>query len=582
MIESGASPNTAGNDARSVQIAQQRPQGDDRHTGAVYGGTMEMHFATVWESIADVIPDAPAITTGDTTRTWAEYDDRGARMAQAFTAAGLGPDSKVGLFMYNSNEYMETHYGVFKMRGVAINVNYRYLDEELWYLLDNSDSEAIVFHASLADRVARVVDRLPNLKLLIVVDDLLNGEEWVDVPGAQAYGDVIAANEPMERIERREDDTYMLYTGGTTGMPKGIMYAVGGSTASLTASGYPLLGMELPESADQMAPMVKQLTDAGGQYTSIPCAPVMHGTGCWLGWFIPMLGGAHIVNLTARSLRAHEVLETVERHGVNGLTIVGDSFAKPLIKALDEGKPDGSMYDMSSIKMMNSSGVMWTTEVKQDLIDRIEQVILIDAMGSTEGSMGTQITAKGMPTETAKFTKSPLAKVFNEDDEEVVPGSGEVGMVAAGGNIPLGYFKDPDKSARTFRVIDGEHYSFPGDFATVEADGTLVLLGRGSQVINTGGEKVFPEEVEEAVKRVEGVLDCLVVGIPDEKFGNAVTAVVSPSPGVSIEAATIIASVKSNLASFKAPKTIVFVDQIPRAPNGKANYKAAKQIAEAA
>ena len=169
---------------------------------------MEMHFATVWESIADVIPDAPAITTGDTTRTWAEYDDRGARMAQALTAAGLGPDSKVGLFMYNSNEYMETHYGVFKMRGVAINVNYRYLDEELWYLLDNSDSEVIVFHASLADRVARVVDRLPNLKLLIVVDDLLEGEERVDVPGAQAYDDVIAANEPMERIERREDDVY--------------------------------------------------------------------------------------------------------------------------------------------------------------------------------------------------------------------------------------------------------------------------------------------------------------------------------------------------------------------------------------
>jgi acyl-CoA synthetase (AMP-forming)/AMP-acid ligase II len=511
---------------------------------------MEMHFATVWESIADVIPDAPAITTGNTTRTWAEYDDRGARMAQAFTAAGLGPDSKVGLYLYNSNEYMESQYGIFKMRGVAINVNYRYLDEELWYLLDNSDSEAIVFHASLADRVARVVDRLPNLKLLIVVDDLLEGEQWVDVPGTQAYEDVIATNAPMERIERREDDLYMLYTGGTTGMPKGVMYTVGGSTTGLTASGYPLLGMELPESADQMAPMVKQLTEAGGQYTSIPCAPVMHGTGCWLGWFIPMLGGAHIVNLTARSLQPHEVLETVERHGVNGLTIVGDSFAKPLIKALDEGKSDGSAYDMSS-------------------------------MGSTEGSMGSQITAKGMPTETAKFTKGPLAKVFNEHDQEVVPGSGEVGMVAAGGNVPLGYFKDPDKSARTFRVINGERYSFPGDFATVDADGTLVLLGRGSQVINTGGEKVFPEEVEEAVKRVEGVLDCLVVGIPDEKFGNAVTAVASLIPGASVEAATIIASVKRDLAGFKAPKTVVFVDQIPRAPNGKANYKAAKQIAEA-
>jgi acyl-CoA synthetase (AMP-forming)/AMP-acid ligase II len=373
----------------------------------------------------------------------------------------------------------------------------------------------------------------------------------------------------------------MLYTGGTTGMPKGVMYAVGGSTAALAGSGYPLLGMELPESAEQMAPMVKQLTDAGGQYTSVPCAPVMHGTGCWLGWFIPMLGGAHIVNLTARSLKAHEVLETVERHGVNGLTIVGDSFAKPLVRALDEGKPDGSKYDMSSIKMMNSSGVMWTTEVKNDLIDRIEQVVLIDAMGSTEGSMGTQIMAKGMQAETARFTKGPLAKVFNEHDEEVVPGSGEVGMVAAGGNVPLGYFKDETKSARTFRVINGERYSFPGDFATVEEDGTLILLGRGSQVINTGGEKVFPEEVEEAVKRVDGVLDCLVVGVPDEKFGNAVAAVASLVDGASVEASTIITSVKAELAGFKAPKSVIFVDHVPRAPNGKANYKAAKEIATA-
>ncbi len=542
---------------------------------------MEMHFATVWESIADVIPDAPAITTGNTTRTWAEYDDRGARIAQAFIAAGLGPDSKVALFMYNGNEYMEAHYGVFKMRGVAINVNYRYLDEELWYLLDNSDSEAIIFHASLADRVARVVDRLPNLKLLIVVDDLLDDDEWIDVPGALAYDHVVASHEPMGRIERREDDVYMLYTGGTTGMPKGVMYAVGGSTAALAGSGYPLLGMELPSSAEEMAPMVKRLTDAGGQYTSVPCAPVMHGTGCWLGWFIPMLGGAHIVNLTERSLKAHEVLEAVERHRVNGLTIVGDSFAKPLVNALDEGKPDGSKYDMSSIKIINSSGVMWTTEVKNDLIDRIEQVVLIDAMGSTEGSMGTQMMAKGMQAETARFTKGPLAKVFNERDEEVVPGSGEVGMVAAGGNVPLGYFKDETKSAHTFRVINGERYSFPGDFATVEEDGTLILLGRGSQIINTGGEKVFPEEVEEAVKRVDGILDCLVVGVPDEKFGNAVTAVASLVNGASVEESTIIASVKAELAGFKAPKSVIFVDHVPRAPNGKANYKAATEIATA-
>ncbi len=541
-----------------------------------------MHFATVWESIADAIPGSPAITNADVTRSWAEYDDRGARFAQALTDAGLGPDSKVGLYMYNCNEYLESQFGVFKMRGVAINVNYRYLDEELWYLLDNSDSEAIVFHSSLADRVARVVDRLPNLKLLVMVDDGPDASGSItEVPGAQWYDDVIAGHEPMERIERREDDVYMLYTGGTTGMPKGVMYAVGGLCAGLVNSGFPLFGLELPETADQIAPRVKELVEAGGQYTSVPCAPVMHGTGCWLGWFIPMVAGAHVVTLTNRSLDAHEVLNVVERHQVNGLTIVGDSFAKPLVRALDEGKPDGSKYDMSSIKIMNSSGVMWTTEVKNDLIDRVEQVVLIDAMGSTEGSMGSQIMAKGLPAETARFTKGPLAKVFNEHDEEVVPGSGEVGMVAAGGNVPLGYFKDEAKSARTFRVIKGERYSFPGDFATVEEDGTLILLGRGSQVINTGGEKVFPEEVEEAVKRVDGVLDCLVVGVPDEKFGNAVTAVASLIDGASVEAATVIASVKSELAGFKAPKSVIFVDQIPRAPNGKANYKAAKAIAEA-
>jgi len=226
--------------------------------------------------------------------------------------------------------------------------------------------------------------------------------------------------------------------------------------------------------------------------------------------------------------------------------------------------------------------VMWTTEVKEQLLDRIEQAILVDAMGSTEGTMGTQISMKGMTSDTAKFTQAPTTKVFTDDDREVTPGSDEVGMVAAGGNVPLGYYKDPDKSARTFRVIDGVRYSFPGDFAKVAEDGSLILLGRGSQVINTGGEKVFPEEVEEAVKRVDGVLDCLVVGVPDEKFGQAVTAVVSLAHGATNDSASIIASVKSDLAGYKAPKSVIFVDQVPRAPNGKADYRRAKEHAETA
>ena len=538
-----------------------------------------MNFATVWESITDAIPDAPAITHGDVTRTWAEYTERAARVAGALDALGLGHDAKTALYMFNCNEYLEAQYGCMKTRGVPINVNYRYLDDELWYLLDNSDSEALFFHSSLGDRVARVAGRLPDLKLLVEVDD---GEGAGQVPGAVRYGDLIADHEPMTPIERAEDDVYMLYTGGTTGMPKGVMYANGGMAAGLITSGFPLLGVAPPTDASEVAGIVKTAVESGNQLISIPCAPLMHGAGLWIGAFIPHLAGGHVITLTNRSLDAHEVLSTVERHRANAVTIVGDSFAKPLIRALDEGRPDGSAYDTSSIAVISSSGVMWTTEVKEQLLDRIEQAILVDAMGSTEGTMGTQISMKGMTADTATFTQAPTTKVFTDDDREVQPGSDDVGMVAAGGNVPLGYFKDPEKSARTFRVIDGVRYSFPGDFAKVAADGSLILLGRGSQVINTGGEKVFPEEVEEAVKRVDGVVDCLVVGLPDEKFGQAVTAVVSLAEGASLDSATIISSVKSDLAGYKAPKSVIFVDQVPRAPNGKADYRRAKEHAEAA
>jgi len=538
-----------------------------------------MNFATVWESITDAVPDAPAITHGDTTRTWAEYTERAARVAGALDAAGLGHDAKTSLYMYNCNEYMEAQYGCMKTRGVPINVNYRYLDEELWYLLDNSDSEALFFHSSLGDRVARVAHRLPDLKLLVEVDD---GEGVGQVPGAVRYEDLLAGHDPMPRIERADDDVYMLYTGGTTGMPKGVMYANGGMAAGLIASGFPLLGVTPPTDAAEVAGIVGAAVEAGNQLISIPCAPLMHGTGLWIGCFIPHLAGGHVITLTNRSLDPHEVLDTVERHHATAVTIVGDSFAKPLIRALDEGKPDGSQYDTSSIAVISSSGVMWTTEVKEQLLDRIEQAILVDAMGSTEGTMGTQISMKGMTADTATFAQAPTTKVFTDDDREVEPGSDDVGMIAAGGNVPLGYYKDPEKSARTFRVINGVRYSFPGDFAKVAADGSLILLGRGSQVINTGGEKVFPEEVEEAVKRVDGVVDCLVVGLPDDKFGQAVTAVVSVADGSTLDSATIIASVKHDLAGYKAPKSVIFVDHVPRAPNGKADYRRAKEYADAA
>ena len=536
---------------------------------------MELQFATIWESIADVVGDAPAVSQGDITRTWSQYDDRAARLAQAMTDAGLRPNSKVGLYLYNSNEYLEAHYAAFKLRGVPVNVNYRYLDEELWYLLDNSDAEALFFHSSLGDRVARVVDRLPNLKLIVEVSDSADHH----VARAAAYEDVIAGHDPMKRIHRSETDTYMLYTGGTTGMPKGVMYEMGSMAQGFITGGLPLVGMTPPATPADLPATVRAAYESGIGAVSVPSCPLMHGTGIWIGAMMPHCGGAHIVTMKARSFDARELLDTVEERKVSMTVVVGDSFVKPIIKAIDEARAAGKTHDLSSLKMMLSSGVMWTSEVKEQLLDRVEHLVLVDAMGSSEGSMGTSISMKGIPPQTAKFSQMATTKVFTDDDREVQPGSGEIGKVAAGGTVPIGYYKDPEKSARTFRTINGVRYSFPGDLAMVAEDGSLIFLGRGSQVINSGGEKIFPEEVEEAVKRVAGIQDCLVVGLEDEKFGQAVTAVASVIDGAKVDEAAVIASVKGQLAGYKAPKRVVFVSSVPRAPNGKADYKTAKDLA---
>ena len=541
---------------------------------------MEMHFATVWEAIADVLPDSPALVHGEVRRTWGEYENRAARLASAFSTAGLGPHSKVGLYLYNSNEYLESQFAGFKMRAVPVNVNYRYLDGELAYLLDNSDAEAIVFHRSLGDRVARVRDRLPGLKLLVEVDDDPSPGGPLRVEGATSYEELVSAHEPMPRIARREDDLYIHYTGGTTGMPKGVMYAIGGITGWFVHVGFSSLGLTAPDPA-QIPSLVEGPVRAGQRAIFIPVCPLMHGTGMFLGAFVPHLLGGTVVTLEQRSLDARELLAVAQRERATVLVIVGDAFAKPIVRALDEAAQAGKPYDLTALQMIGSSGAMWTTEVKAALLELVPHLALLDVIGSTEGSIGQNLMTKGLTTETALFSQDEATKVFTESDREVVPGSGEIGMVASGGNVPLGYYKDAAKSARTFRVIDGVRYSFAGDLATVEEDGSLRLLGRGSQVINSGGEKVFPEEVEEAVKRVEGVNDCLVVGVEDERFGEAVTAVVSLVPDAHVEEPVIIASVKQQLAGFKAPRRVVFVPEVPRAPNGKADYRSAKEQAVA-
>lgn len=534
-----------------------------------------MHYATLWESLADTIGDRPAVVAGTTRRSWTEYESRSSRLASALADAGLGRDSKLGLYLYNGPEYLEAQFASMKGRGVPVNVNYRYLDDELLYLLDNSDAEALVFHSSLGDRVARVMERAPGVKLWIQVDD--GGDP---VPGAVAYEELIAASDPAPRIQRSADDIYMLYTGGTTGMPKGVMYDTGGMIQGFIQTAFPIFGLGVP-AIDEIAALAAQLWDEERGVISLPACPLMHGTGMWLGALIPHCAGACVVTLGGRSFDAHELWSAAQRERASQVVIVGDAFAKPMLRALEEAKSQGRAYDVSSIKLMISSGVMWTAEVKQELLDWNE-FVLIDAMGSTEGTMGIQVTTRGNVGETARFAMSPTTRVFAEDGRQIEPGSGEAGMVAAGGSVPLGYYKDEAKSKATFRTIDGVRYSFPGDWALVEADGSLTLLGRGSNCINTAGEKVYPEEVEEVVKTHPDVIDCLVVGVDDEKFGQCVTGVASLCTGSEVTGEAVREFTRSKLASFKMPKKVLIVDRVRRAPNGKADYKWARKTVEEA
>jgi len=536
---------------------------------------MELHYATVWESIADEVGDCDAVVCGDNRRTWSEYEDRAARLASAFAEAGLERDSKVGLYLYNGNEYLESQFACMKGRGVPININYRYLDDELLYLLDNSDAEALVFHTSLGERVARIMERAPKVKLWIQVDD--GGEE---VPGAVDYERVIAGHDPAPRITRSEDDIYMLYTGGTTGMPKGVMYDIGNMCQLFLGLSYPIYGLAIPQ-PEEIAGVARARWEAGEPVRSLPGCPLMHGTGMWLGAIVSHLGGGTVHCLESRNFDAHELWQVASTEKCTQLVIVGDAFAKPMLRALESARDEGRSYDLSSVRFLISSGVMWTSEVKQGLLDW-HDFTLIDAMGSTEGSMGTQITTRGNVGETAKFAMGPNTKVFTEDGREVVPGSGEAGMVAAGGTVPLGYFKDEAKSAATFKTIDGVRYSFPGDWAIVEADGSLTLLGRGSNCINTAGEKVYPEEVEEAVKSHPDVVDCLVVGVEDEKFGQKVTGVASLRPGCDVDAEALREFTRTQLAAYKVPKNLFVVETVQRAPNGKADYGWARKAVEEA
>ena len=525
------------------------------------------NIADALETIADAIPDALAQQQGSRAISWAEFDRRADGVAQALLGAGLVEQDKVAQYLYNCPEYIESVFGAFKAGMATANTNYRYAADELVYLWNNADVVAVVFHGSFVPDIEAILERVPGIRLwLWVDDDTCPCPHW-----ALPYE--VAAAPATPRVSgpwgRSGDHLFLLYTGGTTGMPKGVMWRQDDMFGALDSSNKNAIGPE-----NDLAALAARTAKAGPR--NLPSAPLMHGTGLFNAMSNLLMGGS-IITMVGRRFDAAELLDTIQQHSVTSMSIVGDAFARPILAALD-AEPD--RWDISTLRVILSSGVMWSKETKDGLLRHNNRLILVDALGSSEAiGMATNTTTAASSEATAEFRLGPGARVVTDDGRDVVPGSGELGRVALRGYTPVGYYKDPQKSADTFVMIDGGRYTIPGDFAEVRADGSVKLLGRGSQCINTGGEKVFPEEVEECLKLHPDVVDAAVVGLPDERFGEAVTALVELQPGALFDGAAIIEHVKGKLARYKAPKTVHQIGSVNRAVNGKLDYKALTAVA---
>jgi fatty-acyl-CoA synthase len=525
------------------------------------------NLADLFELVADTVPDRLALAHGadGVTRSWADVERRTNALARHL-AERHAPGDKLAIYSYNRPEYVETLIASMKARLAPVNVNYRYREDELHYLFDNADATVVVYEASFAPLVAALRTRLPRVREWIELDDGTPGNAF-----ALPYEPIAAAASSRLDIARSPDDLLLLYTGGTTGMPKGVMWTQGSIFEALGGGGIPALGQAPSQSVEEQRARVES---GAASMRLMPACPLMHGTGQFTA-INALTGGGAIVTCDGHSFDADALFATAAARGVQALAIVGDAFAKPMLRAL-EASP--GRHDLSALRLLVSSGVMWSPPVKQGLLQHLPQAILMDSFGSSEAvGFGTELTTKDSNVRLGQFRLGPNCKVFTPEGREVEPGSGEAGFVARSGPIPEGYYKDEKKSAETFRVIDGRRWSIPGDWCTVNADGTLELHGRGSVCINSGGEKIYPEEVEETLKLHPAVSDAVVVGVPDERWGEAVTALVELQAGARADAASLREFVKQRLAAYKTPKAIVLAKSIGRAPSGKVDYKAAKK-----
>lgn len=541
---------------------------------------MEFNLATINEAIAAAIPDRECIVFGDRRFTWQQFNERTRRLGNVLVQQGLGTcqsraslrnfesgQDHIGIYLHNGNEYLEGMVGAFKARVAPFNVNYRYVEEELLYLLTDSDCRALLYHARFAPVVANVRSRLPKLETLLQVADE-SGNDLLD--GALDYEAALAGASPEALpVQPSGDDLYILYTGGTTGMPKGVLWRQ--EDIFFGALGGQPLGGDKYEDIDSLVAAAKD-----GSMRALPAPPFMHGASHWMAFTCFHQGGTVIIQEHPGRLDPDEIWSTVERERVVFMTIVGDAFGRPLIDQLDR-----KTYNLEHFRTILSGGAILTPALKEAFLERIPHLMIIDGFGASEtGGQGAQVVMKGTAVSTGSFRMNPQTCVLNADLSGVLaPGDPASGWLARSGYVPLGYYNDDEKTAKTFPVIHGTRYAVPGDHASITPDGTITVLGRGSVSINSGGEKIYPEEVEKALKHHPAVYDAVVVGTPNERFGQQVTALVLLRADQAPTADELRESCAAHLARYKLPRAILFVDEMVRSPSGKADYRWAKKVA---
>ena len=530
---------------------------------------VSFNLADLFELVADAVPDREAIVCGDRRLTYRELDERSNRLAHYLADAGVRPGDHVGLYLYNCAEYIEASLAAYKIRTVPININYRYVEEELSYLFDNADLVALIHHAEFAPRIAAVAPKLAKLRTFIAVDDGSGADR--SATGSVEYQAVLAGSSAVRRFpERSGDDHYVLYTGGTTGMPKGVIWRQEDIFFAAMMGGNPM--GPPPETPEQVA----ERAAGRAPVVMLPAAPLMHGAAQWAA-FINLYGGGKVVLAPGKKFDPALVWRLVEQENVNSVAIVGDAMARPLAEGLDS-----VTYDLSSLRVIGSGGAIFSEPVKEQLKAKLPGVMMMDSFGASEGGYQGSHVGRGAGGTAPRFRADETTAVFDESMRRMEPGSGKAGMLARTGRIPLGYYKDAEKTARTFPVIDGQRWALPGDMAIVEADGTITLLGRGSNCINSGGEKIFPEEVESALRSHPAVFDAIVVGVPDEKWGERVAAVVQPRQGEPPTLDELSAHCRTKVAGYKVPRELHLVEEVVRQPSGKPDYRWAKSVATGA